>query len=122
MSKSGRSRAAVVYLCTTVHSDPQPLPAACDAYAARRGWSVVEALHDATGQSDPAKPRERPGLARAVEVLDRTEASVLLTVSAEMTSILSAEYDQVTRRVAHVGGFIHFMGWSEVQPANRRCS
>ncbi|MGW0705766.1 hypothetical protein ACWD4G_07330 [Streptomyces sp. NPDC002643] len=120
MSQPGTSRAAVVYLCTTVHTDPQPLLQACAVYAARRGWYVLDSLHDATGQSDPTESGQRPALARAIEALDTSEASVLLTVSPGMISPLSTEYDQVTRRVADVGGFIHSMGWTEVQSHNSR--
>ncbi|MDW4903910.1 hypothetical protein RB628_00760 [Streptomyces sp. ADMS] len=113
-------RAAVAYLCTTVHTDPQPLLQACHVYARRRGWRVVDVQHDTTGQSDPTSSRQRPALARAIETLSNTEASVLLTVSAEMISPLSTEYAQVTGHVAHVGGFIHTMGWAEVRSATRR--
>jgi hypothetical protein len=114
------ARTAVVYLCTTVHTNPQPLLRACDTYAGKRGWRVVDSLHDATGQSDPTRTRERPALARAIETLTTTDASVLLTVSPEMISTLATEYHQVTRRVARAGGFIHTMGWQETQPDNRR--
>ncbi|MBK3571221.1 hypothetical protein [Streptomyces sp. MBT62] len=103
-----------------MHSNPQPLLWACDAYADRRGWRVVDSLHDATGQSDPTKARERPALARAIEKLTTTDASVLLTVSPEMISTLATEYAQITDRVSHAGGFIHTMGWPEIQPDNRR--
>lgn len=114
------TRTVVVYLCTTVHTDPQSLLRVCNAYADRRGWRVVDSLHDATGQSDPTKARERPALARAIESLTTTDASVLLTVSPEMISTLATEYAQITGRVARAGGFIHTMGWQETQPDNRR--
>ncbi|NEC86443.1 hypothetical protein [Streptomyces sp. SID12501] len=113
-------RAVVAYLCTTVHTDPQPLLHACDVYARRKGWRVVDVQHDTTGQSDPTNPHQRPALARAIETLSTTEASALLTVSAEMISPLSTERAQVTSRVKHAGGFIHAMGWAEVRSANRR--
>lgn len=118
MHRSRPDRAAVAYLCTTVHTDPQPLLQACDAYARHRGWRVVDVQHDTTGQSDPTSPRQRPALARAIESLGTTDASVLLTVSAEMISPISTEYAQVTGRVTHAGGFIHAMGWAEVRSAN----
>ncbi|HEY8982307.1 MAG TPA: hypothetical protein VIU15_22300 [Streptomyces sp.] len=114
------SRSAVVYLCTTLHTDPRNLLDACHAYAGNRGWHVVEALHDDTGLSDPTRPRDRPALARAIEVLDGSDASVLLTVSPGMISSLPAEYDQVARRVTDAGGFIHTMGWAWTRPADRR--
>ncbi|QNP72106.1 hypothetical protein IAG44_23605 [Streptomyces roseirectus] len=114
------SRSAVVYLCTTVHADARSLLDACHTYASNRGWHVVETLHDDTGLSDPTRPAERPALARAIEALDSTDASVLLTVSAGMISSLPAEYDQVTRRVTDAGGFIHTMGWVRTRPADRR--
>jgi hypothetical protein len=120
MHQSRPDRAAVAYLCTTVHTDPQPLLHACDVYARGKGWRVVDVQHDTTGQSDPANPRQRPALARAIETLSTTEASVLLTVSAEMISPLATEYAQVTGRVTRVGGFIHAMGWAEVRSATRR--
>jgi DNA invertase Pin-like site-specific DNA recombinase len=120
MRQPAPTRAAVVYLCTTVHTDPQPLLQACTAYAGQRGWRVIDALHDSTGQSDPTRSGERPALARSIEALRTTEASVLLVISPEMISTLSAEYAQVTRRVTDAGGFIHTMGWSEVQLVNRR--
>ncbi|MGX9890074.1 hypothetical protein [Streptomyces sp. NPDC002276] len=76
-------------------------------------------MHDATGQSDPTKARERPALARAVEKPTTTDASVLLTVSPETISTLTTEYAQITDPVTHAGGFIHTMGWPEIQPDNR---
>ncbi|KPI17785.1 hypothetical protein OK074_8116 [Actinobacteria bacterium OK074] len=114
------SRTAVVYLCTTVHTAPQPLVAACRAYADVRGWRVVDVQHDDTGQSDPTNPRERPALARAIETLRTTDASVLVTVSPEMISPLATELGQVTNRVVDAGGFIHTMGWASAQLLNRR--
>jgi len=120
MHQSGLDRAVVAYLCTTVHTDPQPLLRACDDYARLRGWRVVDVQHDATVQSDPANSLQRPALAHAIEALRTTDASVLLIVSAEMISPLPTEYAQVTSRVTRVGGFIHAMGWSEVRSANRR--
>lgn len=67
-----------------MHTDPQSLLRACNTYAGKRGWRVVDSLHDATGQSDPTKARERPALARAIETSTTTDASVLLTVPPEM--------------------------------------
>ena len=114
------SRSAVVYVCTTVHAEPRHLLDACHAYAKDKGWHIVEVLHDDTGLSDPTRPGERPALARAIEALHTTDASVLLTVSPGMISSLPAEYDQVTRRVTDAGGFIHTMGWARTRPADRR--
>jgi hypothetical protein len=70
--------------------------------------------------SDPTRARERPALARAIETLTTTDASVLLTVSPEMISTLATEYAQITGRVAQAGGFIHTKGRPQIQPDNRR--
>jgi DNA invertase Pin-like site-specific DNA recombinase len=94
----------IVYVCTTMWGSPDTAQAECEHFAHQSRWEVVALLHDRCGQTDPNNPQHRPGLARALELIRRGAADVLLAPDEQAISLLGKERQEFARRVANAGG------------------
>jgi DNA invertase Pin-like site-specific DNA recombinase len=71
--------------------------AAVTAEIARRGWTLLEVIEDA-GQSGTVKPDDRPGLGRALALLDRGKADAIVALKIDRVSRSVLDFASLVQR------------------------
>ncbi|MET9776288.1 recombinase family protein [Streptomyces sp. NPDC006367] len=89
-----------LYVLVGAEQDPAPRLASAQAFAARRGWTVVHRTFDLTGPTDPTT---RPQLARLLAAARRREIHGILAASRVDISNDDREYEAMLEHIRTLG-------------------
>lgn len=108
--------AAVIYLWApdeaTAEATFDELAAACEAYAFRFCWDVVETVRDFGSSNEFFDPKARvnafarSGLDRVLALLQEKRAAIVLVPDVRMVGGTTFVYNAVCERVEKLGGFV----------------
>ncbi|MGW0707070.1 recombinase family protein [Streptomyces sp. NPDC002643] len=93
----------IIYLCAAPNANISVPRQQCREYAEAFGWEIVATVEDRDGLGHP---KQREGLARVLERIERGEAGAVLTPSRSMISPIPQEYAEVARKVEKCGAFL----------------
>lgn len=101
-----QKRTVIYVRCSTDEQEPETQKLALRAEAERRGYRIVSELQDRTSGDPARRKRTPPGLSRAIEMIERRAADVLLIFAADRLVRHPIGLLQLVSRIRSAGGAV----------------